>query len=354
MVTDLGIVIKPISIETQIGQMVKIWNQNFLYSLNLTRKIILPHLMGDPNYDPQGLLGAYLASGELVGFVLGKRWQIPMQDMGQNNDQQWIRDTKMGIGLIAVQKLYQRKGIGTSLLKAIEEFFIQHDGHLISIGREPGKHFFPGIPEPVESAFEFFEKNGYGDLGFETAIDIMGDVSQKEEKMNYKLKSKIDQNMKGGFRVIPYRDSYYDAVLAFMKTTFPGKWYWTVFQFITNSHVAKDELQLLVYTKNEFPTLEDPQNFEIVGFAQTCSQQSIESGSATIVQSQGDPAFGGLGPIGISPNIRGSKGLGAMLLHFALVNLHTKGVRRVLIDWTSHGLLQRYYGIGRASCRGSV
>ncbi len=33
-----------------------------------------------------------------------------------------------------------------------------------------------------------------------------------------------------------------------------------------------------------------------------------------------------------------------MLLHCALVNLHRKGVNKVLIDWTSKGLLDRYYG----------
>jgi hypothetical protein len=42
--------------------------------------------------------------------------------------------------------------------------------------------------------------------------------------------------------------------------------------------------------------------------------------------------------------LRGSRGLGAMLLHHALVNLHRKGVAKVLIDWTSKGLLDRYYG----------
>ena len=33
-----------------------------------------------------------------------------------------------------------------------------------------------------------------------------------------------------------------------------------------------------------------------------------------------------------------------MLLHYALVHLKEKGVTTVLIDWTSHGLLDRYYG----------
>jgi GNAT superfamily N-acetyltransferase len=52
------------------------------------------------------------------------------------------------------------------------------------------------------------------------------------------------------------------------------------------------------------------------------------------------PAPGGLGPIGVSPGLRG-RGVGRALLAFALDELYARGGRDVVIDWT---ILLGYYG----------
>ncbi len=121
-----------------------------------------------------------------------------------------------------------------------------------------------------------------------------------------------------------------------MHESFPGKWSWTVKTFIESPDVALDEMQVLVQQQGE--------DLIVAGFASTATQASQDPAPPTIVQIPRNTTFGGLGPIGIGFDYRGSKGLGAMLLHYALVHLKEKGVTTVLIDWTSHGLLDRYYG----------
>jgi ribosomal protein S18 acetylase RimI-like enzyme len=326
---------RSIQIPDELDTLVDLWNRCVSEPLTITRELLGPHLNEDPNYDLEGLIGAYTPEEKLVGFALVKRWQVPQHEMGQSDDNQWIRDAKMGVGAIGVDPEYRHQEIGSGILRQVEKFTKKHDGTVLTIGREPGYHLFPGIPELLEEFMEFFGKNGFNG-GIESAIDIIGDISNIDNNINSKLTEKITANEADGFAVISYEPSLKDSLLDFMKREFSGRWFWKVKTFIENPLNALDELQILIQHQGD--------DLIIAGFASTCTQASTHAASPTIVQSQGKETFGGLGPIGIGKDYRGSKGLGAMLLHYALVNLKNKGVTTVLIDWTSHGLLNRFYG----------
>nr|MDO8114156.1 GNAT family N-acetyltransferase [Candidatus Sigynarchaeota archaeon] len=329
--------IRPIQLPTELDVLVATWNAALPASFTMSPERLNGYLSLDPNFDPEGCLGAFSGTGDLHGFVIGKRWLIPNHDMADDDATQWRRDGTMGVGMIGVKPDFQRKGIGKKLMKAIEAFFRKHEAGMVSIGREPGRHFLPGVPGSIEDTLEFFDKCGYN-RGFEMAIDIIGDISAYEEfpRDNPKLCEKIKNNKADGFDVVGFRPALKGKVLAFMNEQFKGRWYWRVAAYANEPRAAPDELQLLVRKKGKA--------VDIVGFAATASQASFALGSPTIVQSRGDTQFGGLGPIGIARELRGSRGLGAMLLHYALLNLKRKGVKRVLIDWTSQDLLKRYYG----------
>lgn len=327
-----------IRLPDEIDALVEAWNQALPDSFVTSPERLNGYLAEDPNFDPDGCLGAFTVDGELAGFVIGKRWIIPNHELGEDDAAQWFRDKQGGISMIGVKPMYQRKGIGTALVGAIERFFQAHNVAIVSIAREPGRHFLPGVPQRLEDQMEYFwDKIGYN-VGFDTAIDIMGDISGYEEYPadNPKLCDKIEANKAEGFDVIGYQPDLEAKLLDFMRAEFPGKWYWRAMSHAREPRAAADELQLLVKGTGE--------DMEICGFADTASQVSIVLGPPTMVQCRSDPAFGGLGPIGIARDLRGSKGLGAMLLHYALLNLKRTGVERVLIDWTSQGLLDRYYG----------
>ncbi len=322
----------------ELEAMVAAWNVSLPGSFEMSAERLEGYLSRDPNFDPEGCIGAFTPEGILVGFIIGKRWRIPNHEMANDDANQWIRDGTGGIGMVSVRPGFQRKGIGKQLMAAVESFFVKNDVLVISIGREPGRHLLPGVPQPLEDCLEFFDKCGYT-RGFESAIDIIGDISDIEAipKDNQKLLDKMARNAADGFEVIPYDSSIKVAVLDFMWETFPGKWYWRVLSHVNDPGAPLDELQVLVRREGR--------EMHVLGFALTATQQGTCMGPATILQSRGSQNFGGLGPIGISGGVRGSRGLGAMLLHCALVNLHRKGVDRVLIDWTSQGLLDRYYGL---------
>nr|MDO8088530.1 GNAT family N-acetyltransferase [Candidatus Sigynarchaeum springense] len=328
---------RPVRLPAEMEALVATWIESLPVSFEMSADRLAGYLTGDPNFDPEGCIGAFTPGGELAGFVIGKRWRIPNHDMANDDAMQWARDGTGGIGMVCVRPGYQRKGIGKQLMAAIEAFFVKHGVMVISIGREPGRHFLPGVPQPLEDCLEFFDKCGYRH-GFESAIDIMADISSIDSVLekNRKLRDKIAANRADGYDVIPYQPALEKDLLEFMRATFPGKWYWTVASHANAPGAPLDELQVLVRRKGN--------TRQVLGFAKTATQASIGLGPATLVQSRGSADFGGLGPIGIASSIRGNRGLGAMLLHCALANLHRKGVNNVLIDWTSQGLLDRYYG----------
>ncbi|NMC07749.1 MAG: GNAT family N-acetyltransferase [Candidatus Lokiarchaeota archaeon] len=330
--------IRPARLPSELCAIAAAWTESMPASFEMSAARLDGYLTRDPNFDPDGCIGAFTPGGELAGFVIAKRWRIPNHDMAQDDATQWVRDGTGGIGMICVRPPFQRKGIGKRLVTAAEAFFKKNDVRVISIGREPGRHLLPGVPQPLEDTLEFFDKLGYSS-GFTTAIDIKGNISGIEAipDTNTKLRDKIATNRANGYDVISYDPSMRDSLLDFMRVTFPGKWYWTVLSHVDAPDAPRDELQVLVRKHGN--------KRQVLGFAHTSTQAAIGLGPATLVQSRGSTEFGGLGPIGIANDIRGSQGLGAMLLHHALVNLHRKGVNVVLIDWTSQGLLDRYYGL---------
>ncbi len=331
-------IIRPLALPKELAAIVSLWNRTLPTQLNITGEILRGHLDYDPNYDSDGVLGAFNANGTLVGVIIGKRWKVPNHDLAEDDMQQWIRDAQWGIGILFVTPDHQRVGIGSQLLEAFERFARENGAEVISIGREPGRHIFPGIPEPLEDCIPFFEGHGYGKTGLQTSIDIIRDIADVEPlpKNNAKLNEKITNNRKNGFDVVRFQPEFKESLLNFMRETFPGKWFWTVKTIIDAPGEIKDNLLVLVQTRGK--------RVKIFGFAYIATQENQPLGPPHLLHSQGNPAFGGIGPIGIAIDLRGSQGLGAMLLHLSLVYLKQKGVRRVLIDWTSDALLQRYYG----------
>jgi GNAT superfamily N-acetyltransferase len=329
---------RSINLPDELNPLVELWNICLPESMSTVPELLRNYLDNDKNYDPEGSIGAYTNENEMVGWIIGRRWQISIEEMGGNKEDQENRDKQMGIGMIFVHPNYRRKGIGTKLVQIVEEFFAKNGGQIISIGREPGNYFLPGVPEELDETMEFFDTFGYGESGISSSIDIIGDISYYEEIPinNPKLAEYIRKNKADGYEVIAYSNDLKEKMRDYMHTTFGNHWYWKVNNHIICPEAAMDEIQILI-RKNPSGVQ------EFLGFALTSSVSSMKTAAATLVQSKGDPIFGGLGPIGISDSIRG-RALGAMLLHCALYNLKRKGVKKVLIDWTSHGLLKRFYG----------
>src|SRR5271157_451340 len=300
--SSIEVTIRPLEIPAELPEVVAVWNRAMPDPFKITEEVLRGHLDYDPNYEPKACIGAYTEDGQLAGVLIGKRWLIPNHDMAQDDAMQWVRDGSVGVGIIFVDPPFQRQGIGSQLMHAFEEFAKDRGGAIVTIGREPGRHMLPGIPEPCDASHEFFEKLGYGGLGIEMAIDIMGDISDKEDPPvnNPKLAEKIAQNRADGYEVVGYSPEYRDAFLSFMREAFPGKWFWTSTSLMDTTMGDPSELQLLIHVGDDGTT--------VWGMACTASQANACTGAPTIFQSNGDPEFGGLGPVGIHRDLRGHEG----------------------------------------------
>ncbi|MHA1733080.1 MAG: GNAT family N-acetyltransferase [Promethearchaeota archaeon] len=330
----------------ELQAVVGLWNLCLPPSFTTTGGVLENYLHRDVNFDPGACLGAYDQGGRLVGWIIGRRWREEYHKVGRGDISREEQDSQYGVGMLFIHPEFRRRGIGTRLLTRLEDYFRSlHAGEydhelkrVVSLGREPGRYFLPGVPEELEGALDFFAEFGYGASGFQTAIDVIGDITSYEEvpQDNQKLADLIEKNRRDGFRVVPFREELREAAIGFITGEFGQHWVWKVLNHVNDPGADLGELQLLVReTADSEP--------EFSGFALTATTKSLCTGPATLVQGGGDPKFGGLGPIGISESVRG-RGLGAMLLHDALYHLKTKGVERVLIDWTGHGLLERFYG----------
>ncbi len=100
--------------------------------------------LADPDYDPAMMLVAEM-QGELVGFVIGAmRW-----------DQGWIK-------ALVVRPDRQRQGVGSELLRIMEDHFFSQGVSQVTFGWAPLSYFTPGVDVRFTAAIVFLERHGYG------------------------------------------------------------------------------------------------------------------------------------------------------------------------------------------------
>ncbi len=312
-----------------------LWRKTFPAKFHVSRDTFRAHTVGDPNFEP---LCAYVAKKDssIIGFSMGKRWLTPYSETGsipENPIQEEIRNLAAGIAVIFVDPAHQRCGFGKQLLALVEKSLQQRGIEAVSLGREPGNHFTPGIPRELLESVKFFEKMGYrGRVG---AIDLLGDLSDLEMSENMRQKETLLNEQ--DIHVSSYSPDFHDSLLEFLRSTFPGRWHKKALYYIEQrSPLHKpnplDDLMIVANSKRD-----------VVGFAMTWTQPCVFQAPAPLVLSDGRPDWGGLGPIGVHPDMRG-KGLGLVLLARSLLSLKNKGIKNCVIDWTGKNLADNYYG----------
>lgn len=73
---------------------------------------------------------------------------------------------------------------------------------------------------------------------------------------------------------------------------------------------------------------------QILGFCHLWSPRSTRFGPSTFWLDRSDGAWGGIGPVGVHPDHRGT-GAGSRLVRAALQHLQQGGARRIGVDWTA-------------------
>ena len=266
-------------------EVVELWNQTMLADPITIHKFRKQALFDD-NFDP-ALCYVALEEEKPVGFCLGMRRKFPYMERGLEPDRGWIV-------VMFVAKEYQRKGIGTALVKRAEDDMKAAGAKNITLSAYSPSYFFPGVDEEnYPEAKAFFEKLGYvaGKKDYSMCKDLHG------YQISPEAKAKMEAAEKKGFRFINFTYDYALELLEFNKNQFGGGWKRNALIAMQNG--TAEDLILLVLS---------PEG-KICGFC----MRMID----------GNPSR--FGPIGIDSGMR-NEGLGSILLDFAQFEMAKRGI----------------------------
>jgi GNAT superfamily N-acetyltransferase len=304
-----GIALRPFD-AGRIADVVAVWNAAAGSAFPMREALLRQNTALDPQFDPAGAaLACETATGRVVGAGVAKVARAPLGTDGLRPDRGWI-------SLVVVHPAYQRRGLGTALLREAEAFLRARGRPRAVLGSDPA-HFFPGAPADT-AAVPFAEAAGYALRG--EAYDL------RRSLRGYRTPERVAAAcaaLGSGTEVRPLARGEETALLAFLDATFSGRWRYTIGRFLDGGGPIGDVMGVV-------------RSAEVCGFAQL-----FHPGSRWIGPSIAwDPAAGGLGPMGLRPDLRG-RGLGLVLLDRAMVHLASLGLEEMVIDWT---VLLEFYG----------
>jgi GNAT superfamily N-acetyltransferase len=296
----------------RIGEVVAVWNAAAGSAFPLREALFRQNTVLDPQFDAAGApLATDMSTGRTVGCCVAKVAREPIGADGLLPDRGWI-------SLIAVHPDYQRRGIGAALLRAGEAFLRAQRRPAAELGTDPA-HFFPGVPDDTGAA-AFFEACGYTLRG--EAYDLHR--SLRDYRTPRTVTAALAEN--SDVEVRPLAAGEESALDRFFEATFPGRWRYTMGRFLAAGGAIGDVMGVV-------------QGGAVRGFAMLFHPRSRWIGPS-IAWRENEAATGGLGPMGLSEELRG-RGLGRVLLDRAMVHLASLGVQEMVIDWT---ILLDFYG----------
>ncbi|MDY0406490.1 GNAT family N-acetyltransferase [Virgibacillus sp. 179-BFC.A HS] len=285
-------------------EVIETWNK-CLFKDPVSTEMFHSKVMLDPNFDSDLCLVAEDNSGgKIVGYCLGMVRKYPYEERGMEPERAWIP-------VMFVHPDYQGQGIGTRLVKNLEERFDRLGKTNITLGAYSPNYFFPGPDKDAYgNSIPFFESLGYEVLGEAVGMDMV--------LYNFVIPDKIldiKKNLESehGIRVIPFTKRYTLPLLQFLKENFPGGWVRNIRETLQK---FKGEERVLLAVDN---------HDNIVGYC----QRAI------------DDLEGHFGPFGVSEKLRGKK-IGSVLFYEMLMDMYSRGIYHVWLAWTDNDA-QRFY-----------
>lgn len=305
------------------GAAIGLWNSALGAHFPMTRRLWRQVVTDDPNAAPGDGIVARDSHGTLVGLVLTRQFHradlVPA--MESTGGLGWI------LALVVVPAL-QRRGVGSQLLRAAEEH-LRARGATRCIAGGGIEHLLPGQPLTLapsaadQPMLDFWRRHGYKPA--RTEYDLRRNLS------DFVVPPVPDAIRRGAFRIGPGVAGDEAALLAFLGREYPGRWHYDVAQALARGQSIADVI-----------VLKDASS-AIQGFLCSWHYQSTLLGPSTYWYPSLGERFGGIGPLGIAPGIRGN-GLGLALVAAGVAALRERGVEECAIDWTA--LIDFYGALG--------
>lgn len=285
-----------------LGHVLNLWNTVFEgreYFYPMKRERFEHMVLEKPNFDPRGCFSARLGS-EIIGFGLGAiRTQ---KTFGVDLDR-----LPGFLSILLVHPEYRMRGVGTTLLKAVERFLEMKGKGEAQIGYPYNPvSFAPGI-EVSEYAFKFFLNRGYR--------VVSQSLLMERDLRSFTLREKIREFMEkheGDGIIYHVCDEENRNALLELMNLFPG-WY--------------DRVSASFESTPPKPVLIAVRDGEVVGFAGPISVE------------KGEGHFTG---IGVHPKYRRMK-IGTVLFNLLCLELKGRGATRVMLHTGTANPAQEIY-----------
>lgn len=280
-----------------LSALVVFWNGTMAADPINEQRLLHDYVL-DPHFDPGGLLLA-TDSDELLGFALGMtaRPELPS-------------DNAVGTGVIVgfgVTESRRRQGIGSQLLKQIEEYFRSKDVSTIQVGPWVPPYLAPGVDESAYAgSVELLEAHGF--------VAGARPVSMRALLTGYVPSADVPEIANRlAAEAVTIRPAVADdstELIAFAIAQFP---HWESY--------VRGALRSVVAAKGEATLHIALDGGSVIGFAMTNGER--------------------FGPFGVNGDYRG-RGIGAVLLSRALCAMRAANVHLAYFLWTSDQTARLY------------
>lgn len=285
-------------LDIEPSKIVKLWNDSIGESFPITTALWIQNTVKEPNILSKASI-AIMEENELLGFVVAKRYQENIEAVMPRNIG-WIQ-------CLFVKESARNRGIGTRLLRHVEQAFQELRLTEIRLGRDPW-HYFPGISLDDKRTIEWFGQRGY----------IKGSIETDLRKVVKDTPPYTLTNLSEHFRVLTKQDL--PALLQFLGREFPGRWHYEAIHYTVINGSGREFMGFFV--KNE-----------LQGFCRMNNPKSPLIAQNVYWSQLFDGELGGIGPLGIKRSIRGND-YGLDLVKAAANELMNRGVSHIVIDWT--------------------
>jgi GNAT superfamily N-acetyltransferase len=293
-----------------------LWNAATAGRLPISLRVWRQNVDHDPLFHPDDCLIATTPDGNPTGFIITRT--LTSLDMQANPDMAPYQ----GFGYImalAVHPDHRHRGTGSQLLQWAERRLISRGATVLCPTGPPG-HLLPG-PPAHEPALQFWLHRGYSLKAI--VHDVRADLS------SWRPPAPPAPVAAGNYTLRQGRPGEEGRIVAFLKASFPGRWRYYLSDAFARGYSPADV------------TLLCERGGQIKGFLCTYHEHSGFLGGGALLHRLLRPGcWGGIGPLGVSADVRGQR-LGLALLAAGVSYLHSRGVRDCSIDWTD---LLDFYG----------
>lgn len=297
----------PFSID-RLNDMCQLWNRELGRDFPMRYELFKQNTILDRNLFRNGSWITVDRENKVTGFIISKMWNEEDLNVDFGRGTGWIQ-------VLTVASNYRNSGVGTSLLRKAENAFKQREISKIVLGKDPW-HFFPGIPFEYDSVKTWFERRGYAYT--HRVYDMY---------RNYSAEEPCRLSRRRGIRFYLMGECAKGKLLAFLNRCFPGRWEYEAIQYFERGGTGREYVIFEI-------------NGEIKGFCRINDSRSPFIAQNTYWAPLFDSELGGIGPLGIDPELRG-RGYGTALVQAGIYFLRKRGIQHVVIDWTD---LTEFYG----------